>query len=125
MICVHNVPYALLHIRYIFSQPVLRVPGLSQSGKLKEQGAPWVSKSLSASCCTKTLARESAAEQVKVGQVGGVCFSDIVKEPLSLRVKQGAVAAVGVLVDLAVSHADKITGTGQPLAEAPNAGEHI
>ena len=72
-----------------------------------------------------TLARESAAEQVKVGQVGGVCFSDIVKEPLSLRVKQGAVAAVGVLVDLAVSHADKITGTDQPLAEAPNAGEHI
>ena len=72
-----------------------------------------------------TLARKSAAEQVEVGQVGGVCFSDIVKEPLSLHVKQGAVAAVGVFVDLAVSHADKIAGTGQPLAEASNAGEHI
>ena len=49
MICVHNVPYALLHIRYIFSQPVLRVPGFSQSGKLKEQGAPWVVESAAAS----------------------------------------------------------------------------
>ena len=109
----------------IFSQPVLRVPGFSQSGKLKEQGAPWVVESAAASGNAEALARKSAAEQVEVGQVGGVCFSDIVKEPLSLHVKQGAVAAVGVFVDLAVSHADKIAGTGQPLAEAPNAGEHI
>ena len=84
----------------IFSQPVLRVPGFSQSGKLKEQGAPWVVESAAASGNAEALARKSAAEQVEVGQVG-------------------------VFVDLAVSHADKIAGTGQPLAEASNAGEHI
>ena len=72
-----------------------------------------------------TLARKSAAEKLEVRHGAGVGFSGIFNEPLSLRVKQGAVAAVGVFVDLAVSHADKIAGTGQPLAEASNAGEHI
>lgn len=125
MLTTHNVVYVQKCINHVFSQPVLRVPGFSQSGKLKEQGAPWVVESAAASGNAEALARKSAAEQVEVGQVGGVCFSDIVKEPLSLHVKQGAVAAVGVFVDLAVSHADKIAGTGQPLAEASNAGEHI
>ena len=98
---------------------------MSQSGNLKEESSSGVGKAPSAASVRKCLAGESSAEQVEVGQVGGVCFSDIVKEPLSLHVKQGAVAAVGVFVDLAVSHADKIAGTGQPLAEASNAGEHI
>lgn len=98
----------------IFSQPVLRVPGFSQSGKLKEQGAPWVVESAAASGNAEALARKSAAEQVEVGQVGGVCFSDIVKEPLSLHVKQGAVAAVGVFVDLAVSPPARVSPSRKP-----------
>lgn len=49
MLTTHNVPYVQKCIRYIFSQPVLRVPGFSQSGKLKEQGAPWVVESAAAS----------------------------------------------------------------------------
>ena len=61
-----------------------------------------------------SLARKSAAEQVEVGQVGGVCFSDIVKEPLSLHVKQGAVAAVGVFVDLAVSPPARVSPSRKP-----------
>ena len=52
-----------------------------------------------------------------------MCSSDLV--PLSLRIKQGAVAAFGVFVALAVPHAGETTGTGQPLAEAANAGEHV
>ena len=70
-------------------------------------------------------ARKSAAEKLEVRHGAGVGFSGIVNEPLSLRVKKGVVAAVGVLVDFAVSHAGKATGTAQPLAEATDAGEHI
>ena len=98
---------------------------MSHSHDFMKERTSCVVKSESPSGDGEWLTRKSAAEQVEVGQVGGVCFSDIVKEPLSLHVKQGAVAAVGVFVDLAVSHADKIAGTGQPLAEASNAGEHI
>ena len=46
-------------------------------------------------------------------------------EPLSLRVKQGVVTAVGVFVDFAVSYAFKSSGTGQSFAETADAGEHI
>ena len=70
-----------------------------------------------------TLARESAAEQVEAGHGFWVGFSGIFCVPLSLRVKQGAVAALGVFVALAVPYANKTAGTGQPLAEAANAGE--
>ena len=45
--------------------------------------------------------------------------------PLSFAVKQGAVAALGVFVALAVSRAGETAGTGQPLAEAADASEHI
>ena len=72
-----------------------------------------------------SLARKSSAEQFKVGHGFGIGFSGIVNEPLSLRVKQGAITAVGVFVDLTVSHANKIAGSGQPLPEATYAGEHI
>lgn len=46
----------------------------------------------------------------------GVGFSGIFNEPLSLRVKQGVVTAVGVFVDFAVSYAFKSSGTGQSFA---------
>ena len=40
-------------------------------------------------------------------------------------IKQGIVTAVGVFIDFAVSYARKAPGTGQPLAETTDAGEHI
>ena len=125
MICVHNVPYALLHIRYIFKQQIRRLPGFSQAGQFKEESAARISESFSGSCNTESLARKSAAEQPEFWHCFWVCFSCIFYEPLSLRVKQGVVTAVGVFVDFAVPYACKASGTGQTLAETADAGEHI
>ena len=72
-----------------------------------------------------SLARKSAAEQLEIGHGAGVGFSGIFNEPLSLRVKQGVVTAVGVFVDFAVPYACKASGTGQSFAEAADAGEHV
>ena len=125
MICVHNVPYALLHIRYIFKQQIRRLPGFSQSGQFKEESAAWISESFSGACNAESLARKSAAEQLEVRHGAGVGFSGIFNEPLSLRVKQGVVTAVGVFVDLAVPYAFKSSGTSQSLTKTADAGEHI
>ena len=72
-----------------------------------------------------TLARKSAAEQLEVGHSAGIGFSGIFNEPLSLRVKQGVVTAVGIFVDFAVTHTFKASGSGQSFAETADAGEHI
>ena len=72
-----------------------------------------------------SLARKSAAEQLEVRHGAGVGFSGIFNEPLSLRVKQGVVTAVGVFVDFAVPYACKASGTGQSFAETADAGEHV
>ena len=72
-----------------------------------------------------SLARKSAAEQLEVRHGARVGFSGIFNEPLSLRVKQGVITAVGVFVDFAVSYACKALGTGQSFAETTDAGEHI
>ena len=72
-----------------------------------------------------TLTGKTAAEQLEVRHGAGVGFSGIFNEPLSLRVKQGVVTAVGVFVDFAVPYAFKSSGTGQSLAETADAGEHI
>ena len=125
MICVHNVPYALLHIRYIFKKQIRRLPGFSQSGQLKEQSASRISESSACSRDTERLARKTAADKLKIWHCAGVCFSCIFYEPLSLRVKQGIVTAVGVFVDFAVPYACKASGTGQTFAETTDAGEHI
>ena len=125
MICVHNVPYALLHIRYIFQDEIRRVSGLNQSGNFKEQSSSGVAKAPSCPGHAETLTRKSAAEQLEVWHGAGVGFSGIFNEPLSLRVKQGVITAVGVFVDFAVAHAFKSSGTGQPFAETADAGEHI
>ena len=109
----------------VFKQQIRRVPGFSQPGKLKEQGPSWVAKSSAAASNAESLAGESPAQQVKFGHGVWVGVSCIVAVPLSFAVKQCAVALVGLFVQLAVSHADKISGAGQPLAEAANAGEHI
>ena len=125
MICVHNVPYALLHIRYIFKQQIRRLPGFSQAGQFKEEGSSRISESFPRACNAESLARKSAAEKPEIGHGAGVGFSGIFNEPLSLRVKQGVVTAVGVFVDFAVSYAFKSSGTGQSFAETADAGEHI
>ena len=110
---------------YVFKQQIARLPGFSQSGQLEEESAAGISEPSSVAGKAESLARKSSAEQFKVGHCFGIGFSGIVNEPLSLRVKQGAVTAVGVFVDLTVSHANKIAGSGQPLPEAAHAGEHI
>ena len=125
MICVHNVPYALLYIRYIFKQQIRRLPGFSQAGQFKEESSSRISESFSGACNAESLARKSAAEQPEVWHCFWVCFSCIFYEPLSLRVKQGVVTAVGVFVYFAVPYACKATGTGQSFAETSDAGEHI
>ena len=72
-----------------------------------------------------SLARKTAADKLKIWHCAGVGFSGIFNEPLSLRVKQGVVTAVGVFVDFAVPYACKAPGTGQSFAETADAGEHI
>ena len=72
-----------------------------------------------------SLARKTAADKLKIWHGAGVGFSGIFDEPLSLRVKQGVVTAVGVFVDFAVPYAFKASGTGQTFAETTDAGEHI
>ena len=125
MLTTHNVPYVQKCIRYIFKQQIRRLPGFSQSGQFKEESASRISESFSRSCNAESLARKSAAEQLEVRHGAGVGFSGIFNEPLSLRVKQGVVTAVGVFVDFAVPYACKAPGTGQSFAETADAGEHI
>ena len=125
MLTTHNVPYVQKCIRYAFKQQIRRLPGFSQSGQFKEESAARISESFSGSCNAESLARKSAAEQPEFWHCFWVCFSCIFYEPLSLRVKQGVVTAIGVFVDFAVSYANKSSGTGQTLAEAADAGEHI
>ena len=125
MLTTHNVPYVQKCIRYIFKQQIRRLPDFSQSGQFKEESAAWISESFSISCNAESLARKSAAEQLEFGHGAGVGFSGIFNEPLSLRVKQGVVAAVGVFVDFAVPYTFKAPGTGQSFAETTDAGEHI
>ena len=72
-----------------------------------------------------SLARKTAADKMKIWHCAGVGFSGIFNEPLSLRVKQGVVTAVGVFVDFAMSYTCKLSGTGQPLTKIADAGEHI
>ena len=72
-----------------------------------------------------SLTRKTSAKKLEVGHCFWVCFSCIFYEPLSLRVKQGVVTAVGVFVDFAVPYAFKSSGTSQSFAETADAGEHI
>lgn len=125
MLTTHNVPYVQKCIRYVFKQQIIRLPGFSQAGQFKEESSSRIAKSFSGACNAESLTRKSAAEQPEFWHCFWVCFSCIFYEPLSLRVKQGVVTAVGVFVDFAVPYAFKSPGTAQPLAEATDAGEHI
>ena len=55
MICVHNVPYALLHINHVLKKQIRRLPGFSQSGQFKEESAAWISESFSESRNAESL----------------------------------------------------------------------
>ena len=72
-----------------------------------------------------SLTRKTSAKKLEVRHGAGVGFSGIFNEPLSLRVKQGVVTAVGVFVDFAVTYTCKSSGTGQSFAETADAGEDI
>ena len=72
------------------------------------------------------MAGESAAQEIKVRHFSGVNFSCVrIKSFLLPDVVNGAVAGVGVLVDLTVSDALEPPGAGQPRPEAPDSREHI
>ena len=125
MLTTHNVVYVQKCIRYVLKKQIRRLPGFSQAGQFKEESAARISESFSGSCNAESLARKSAAEQLEVRHGAGIGFSGIFNEPLSLRVKQGVITAVGVFVDFAVPYAFKSSGMGQSLAETADAGEHI
>ena len=55
MLTTHNVPYVQKCIRYIFKQQIARLPGFSQSGKLKEQGPSGISESFSSASDAECL----------------------------------------------------------------------
>ena len=95
---------------HVLKKQIRRLPGFSQSGQFKEESAAWISESFSRSCNAESLARKSAAEQPEFWHCFWVCFSCIFNEPLSLRVKQSVVTAVGVFVDFAVTHTFKTPG---------------
>ena len=110
----------------IFKEQIRRSSGLSQSGNLKEQSPSGILESSSSTRERKALAGESPAEQVEVGhgfRVNGSCIGIVFL--LLPGVMDGAVAGVGVLVDLAVAHAPEPTRPGESCAKAADAGKHI
>lgn len=66
MISVHNVPYALQRIRYIFKQQICRLFASKDSGNFKEQSTSCIGKALSLTSDRKALAGEACREEVKV-----------------------------------------------------------
>ena len=125
MLTTHNVVYVQKCIRYVFKQQILRLPDFSQPGQFKEESSSRISESFSGACGAERLTRKASAKKLKFWHCFWVCFSCISNEPLSLRVKQGIIAAIGILVDFAVTHTFKAPGSGQSLAETADAGEHI
>ena len=110
---------------YIFKQQILRLPGFSHSGKLKEQRSSWVCEAMPASSNAETLARKSATEKFKGWHTACVCFSDIFTEPLSPRIKQRAVTALGVFIPFAMPYTFKPSGPAQPLPKTADPCKHI
>ena len=110
---------------YILKQQIFRLPGFSQTGQFKEESSSRISESFARSGCAERLTRKTSAKKLEVRHGAGVGFSGIFNEPLSLRVKQGVVTAVGVFVDFAVTYTCKSSGTGQSFAETADAGEDI
>jgi len=77
LISVHNVPYALQCIRYIFKQQIWRLFASKDSGNFKEESTSCIVKALSLTSDRKTLAGEACAEELKVRhscRVDGSCI---------------------------------------------------
>ena len=126
MISIHNVPYVLKCIRNIFKQQIRRLSGFSQSGNLKEESASGVIESFSFASVRKRLAGKTSAQEVEVGQVSGVDFSGIGIVFLLLpNIVDGAVAGIGVLVDLTMADTLETARAGQSGPEAADPREHI
>ncbi len=112
--------------RYVLKQKIRGPSGLSQSGHLKEESTSGVVKAPSFASVRKRLAGESAAQQVEVGHSAGVNFSGIgIVHFLLSDVVDGAVAGIGVLVDLAVADTLETARAGQSGPKAADPREHI
>lgn len=109
----------------IFKQQIRRSFCRSQPGNVKEQGTSGVGKSSTVSSNRKRLAGKSSAQQVEVGDVVWIGFSDIFTKPLSFGIKQSFIALVGLFVDFAMAYADKISGPAESFPEPANAGEQV
>ena len=109
----------------IFKQQIRRSFCRSQPGNFKEQGTSWIVESSTVSSNRKRLTGKSAAQQVEVGDVARIGFSDIFTKPLSFRIEQGFIASVGLFVDFAMAYAGKPSGAGEPFPEPANAGEQV
>ena len=110
----------------IFKQQVRRSPGFSQPGNFKEESASGVIESFSFASVRKRLAGESSAQEVEGGQVAGVDLSCIwIVSFLLSNVVDGAIAGVGVLVDLTVADTLKAARAGQSGPKAADPREHI
>ena len=110
----------------IFKQQVRRSPGFSQPGNFKEESASGVIESFSFASVRKRLAGKTSAQEVEMGQVSGVDLSCIgIVSLLLSNIVDGAVAGVGVLVDLAVADTLETARAGQSGPEAADPREHI
>ena len=110
----------------IFKQQVRRSPGFSQPGNFKEESASGVIESFSFASVRKRLAGKTSAQEVKGGQIVGVDLSCVwIVFFLLSNVMDGALAGVGVLVDLAVANTLETARAGQSGPEAADPREHI
>lgn len=96
---------------YVLKAQIRRPSCFSQPGNLKEQGPPGVPEAPSLSAEAERLARKTGAEQIKVRHSSGVNFCGVwIKNLLLQDGMDGAVAGIGVLVDLAVADALEAPG---------------
>ena len=110
----------------VFKQQIRRPSGFSQAGNLKEESASGVIESFPFASIRKCLAGEASAQEVEAGEVIGVNCSGVwIIFFLLFDVVDGAVAGVGVLVDLTVADALETARAGQPGPKTAYAREHI
>ena len=72
---------------YVFKEQIRRSFCRSQPGNFKEQRTSWVGKPSTVSSNRKRLAGKSPAQQVEVGDVVWIGFSEIFTEPLSFGIE--------------------------------------
>ena len=94
---------------------------LQPAGQSQRRECLWRRQTPPLASIRKRLAGESPAQEVEVGQVVGVWIVSF----LLSDIMDGAVAGVGVLVDLAVADTLKPAHAGQPGPKAADPREHI